>query len=303
VLTGKRLFRGDDDNDVQVLGRILQGCTDRPSDYAPAIPPALDAVTMRGLDVNTLARFATAREMATALERAVPMATVSEVGDWVTDAARETLDERSAKIASMETDSAIYTTAPPRDDPPPQVPASGSFSQRMELPATAIERVPPPQSNASPSPQLPKRRVWPVLVGASLLVVLGFVAGVLRPWTKLKTPAIDLAPSATKITTAAATATETASSTATPTSTATAAAAQAMPSAVPATTESASASATPAESAPSIAPAAHGPPGSVTHVTTRPGPGATPPSSKDCDPPYTLDDQGRKYFKPECFKQ
>ena len=66
---------------------------------------------MRGLSVDPDERFATARDMARALEEAIPLATASRVGDWVEETAKDALDERSARIASIE--SASSTQAPP----------------------------------------------------------------------------------------------------------------------------------------------------------------------------------------------
>jgi serine/threonine-protein kinase len=64
-----------------------------------------------------------------------------------------------------------------------------------------------------------------------------------------------------------------------------------------------------ASSAPPLDPSA--PPATASHgVAHRPLPApppaptpAAPRPKRDCDPPYTLDDQGRKHFKPECYLQ
>jgi len=104
ALAGRRLFYGD--NDAHVLEQVLRGCTDPPSKYHAGLPAALDEVTMRGLSVDPTKRFQTAREMARALEVATSLATPSMIGEWVETTARETLLERSVRIASIESDSA-----------------------------------------------------------------------------------------------------------------------------------------------------------------------------------------------------
>jgi serine/threonine-protein kinase len=106
TLTGARLFKGD--NEAQILDGVLKGATVPPSKHVPNLPGALDDVVMRGLSLDPAARFATAREMARALEDAtLPMMAPSKVGDWVAEAARETLAERSALIARIESDSSV----------------------------------------------------------------------------------------------------------------------------------------------------------------------------------------------------
>ena len=57
---------------------------------------------MRGLARDRDERFATAREMAVALERAVPPATAREIGEWVEATARVELDQRAAIGAAIE---------------------------------------------------------------------------------------------------------------------------------------------------------------------------------------------------------
>jgi len=113
TLTGKRLFAGE--NEADLFGRVLAGATVPPSHHVPGLPPALDEVTMRGLRMDPAERFATAREMARALENAAPLVATSVIGEWVEMIAKETLEERSTRIAAIETESASDSTlqAPP----------------------------------------------------------------------------------------------------------------------------------------------------------------------------------------------
>ena len=123
ALTGRRLFRAD--NDAQTLDRVLKGCDVPPSRFAPGLPAAIDEVTMRGLRVDPAERFATARDMARALEEAIALAPASRIGDWVEASAKDTLDQRSARIASIESDSSLR--APPSPSP------TSSASQPAEI--------------------------------------------------------------------------------------------------------------------------------------------------------------------------
>ncbi len=105
ALTGQRLFRGDTESIV--LARILNGEVSPPSKVAPELPPELDALVMRGLSRDPNARFATAREMALALDKCVAPASLAEMSEWLETAAGSMLTERAAKVKAIENDSGI----------------------------------------------------------------------------------------------------------------------------------------------------------------------------------------------------
>jgi eukaryotic-like serine/threonine-protein kinase len=73
-----------------------------PSAERPEVPPALDAVVMKGLARNAKDRFETAREMATALEAAVHVAIAPTVGAWVEGVAADLLSEQAGRVAEIE---------------------------------------------------------------------------------------------------------------------------------------------------------------------------------------------------------
>jgi serine/threonine-protein kinase len=100
ALTGRRLFNGD--KETQILGEVLYAHVDPPSRFSRDVPPELDAIVLRALDRDPEARFDTARSMIRAIEAALPIATASEVGDWVEALAGTVLDERARTIASIE---------------------------------------------------------------------------------------------------------------------------------------------------------------------------------------------------------
>jgi serine/threonine-protein kinase len=102
MLTGKRLFGGGDEG--QTVYKILHAPIDPPSQYVPDLPAALDAVVLRGLSREPRDRFATAKDMARALEAGFPLATASKVGDYVESAAGTLLDSRSRELAAIESD-------------------------------------------------------------------------------------------------------------------------------------------------------------------------------------------------------
>src|SRR5438552_16435283 len=97
VLTARRLFYGE--SDAAVMANILASRVDPPSKHAHGLAPALDIVTLRALERDPAKRFATAREMARALERSILLASSSEIGEWVEQIAGRSLAERAEWIA------------------------------------------------------------------------------------------------------------------------------------------------------------------------------------------------------------
>src|SRR5215472_14245342 len=94
MLTGERLFTGE--NELDVVAKLLQRDIRPPSQIVPDVPPALDALVMRGLDSQTRQRFASAREMCLALGACgVPEAQSLEVGEWVERSAAQAIADRS----------------------------------------------------------------------------------------------------------------------------------------------------------------------------------------------------------------
>lgn len=106
MLTGRRLFQSDYQS--AILARAQQTEIDPPSKYAE-VPSGVDDLVLRGLARDPDDRFSTAREMAIALERTMPLATPSRVGEWIEDVAREILVARDERVAEIE------RAAPERD--------------------------------------------------------------------------------------------------------------------------------------------------------------------------------------------
>jgi tRNA A-37 threonylcarbamoyl transferase component Bud32 len=87
MLAQERLFRAS--SDAQTLLRVLNDVVSPPSKHRPEISPSLDAVVLRALDRDVGRRFATAAELADALESAMlekkDVATESHVAAWMED--------------------------------------------------------------------------------------------------------------------------------------------------------------------------------------------------------------------------
>jgi serine/threonine-protein kinase len=267
---------------------------------------------MRGLNVDPAQRFATAREMSRALEQAIPLAMVSTVGDWVESAAKDTLDARYARVASVENDSSVQAQLPP-------LPEAGDDAYRSAIAASRIIRNPlqsapaalagprraavrrerenrestePPSSPASLPPAAPSharhpRGVW--LAAAATAGLLLLAAIVMRVWTRPVWPAAaeraPAAPSSFELVSAPVV---------------TMASVGPLTSSIPAPSSPSSAPA-PSLQVPQTlvaSPAASGGRGAV-QAPSRPRTRTAP--APNCDPPFTLDEQGRKSFKPECY--
>jgi len=97
-LTGQRLFGGGEP--ANVIARLMQW--EAAESAFERVPEAFRAITRRALAVRPEERFATAREMAVAIQNAVPPAGGMVIAEWLQSRAGETLAERAAIIADME---------------------------------------------------------------------------------------------------------------------------------------------------------------------------------------------------------
>jgi serine/threonine-protein kinase len=103
ALVGRRLFKGDSEGEI--VKKVLDAEAERPSKLVPELPSQLDEIVLRGLARDPGDRFATAREMGRALERCMPMAPTSEVGEYVETMAATSLAQRAARMAEIESSS------------------------------------------------------------------------------------------------------------------------------------------------------------------------------------------------------
>jgi serine/threonine-protein kinase len=109
ALVGRRLFRGD--NDGEVLERLLFGSIEPPSAHAE-VGPELDAVVLKALEKQADQRFATAREMALALEGALRPALASQVSAWMSELVGTNLEKRAQRMAELESSEFFHLLTP-----------------------------------------------------------------------------------------------------------------------------------------------------------------------------------------------
>jgi serine/threonine protein kinase len=277
TLVGQRLFVGDSHG--VVVGKILHGEVPAPGQKVEGIPPALDAIVLRGLARDPEERYATAREMAVDLERSVGGAPQSVVGEWVERLAGSVLQTRDALVSSVESASLPEAV--------PEIPTRLDNPSVPKIAATPVPASHPTPFAAQSPGDPPARRPLAPLVAAAALLLLG--AGALwarRAGEVAASPARhEAAPTAPSEPAAAA-----------PTS--------ASPGSAPSPDPS-----PPTASAPTAS-AAPAPPASLgarpLAASARPlapvaGPLKPPTKKANCSPPYRVDADGIRHMKPECF--
>ena len=142
ALTGRRLFKADDI--AALVYSIINEEIDPPSKYDPSLPAGIDAVVMRGLDRDANNRFASAREMAVALERTIAPAPAREIAAWMKEVAGDALAWRVELVHRIEAETS--TSLPP----PEMLHDSPAQAMKIDISSGVI------QNPTGSSPSLPK---------------------------------------------------------------------------------------------------------------------------------------------------
>ncbi|UJR83540.1 protein kinase domain-containing protein [Sandaracinus amylolyticus] len=168
ALTGRRLF--DADTDAEIAIRVSTAPVATLSSVDPSLAP-LDAVVTRALARSRDTRFASAREMSDALERAagptLGIASRREVGDAVARLARDLIDELREGAS----------TPAPIASRPDDVTRPVTTSAKRKRAEGASERG-PASADATSSPIVPPPRSSPVTWIALALSALALIVGV-----------------------------------------------------------------------------------------------------------------------------
>jgi serine/threonine-protein kinase len=176
MLAAQRLFAGR--SVAETIERVVSGdvpalglVTDRP------ISDRIEAVVLRGLCRDPAARFASAREMAAALEAAGRLVSPEAVGDWVSETAGAPLRDRASQLTWAE-NCAIGSARPDPDDLEPTLVRSLELREEPITRDFPLEAVAPGSTGPrreSPLPQPPRPRVGKrsvLLIGAATLASL-----------------------------------------------------------------------------------------------------------------------------------
>lgn len=321
ALVGHRLFQAD--NDVALYRKVLEEEIQSPASLVEGLPPRLVAATMKALERDPSRRFQTAQDMAVALEQAVRVVSPREIGRWVDSVAAEAIHHRTLQIKEVESGSSsirradFVGTAPLVEDiqsdqfsdsvvsvlsaAGASAPVLSSVSGDSPVPvATTADPVAPlfnasqPIADSLHDVELDaeerkgkSRGLLITLVAVSAVAVL-IVASVIALW-----PGADHSASAAPATSAG------------PPATLVPVVSTVLPE--PTTTSSADIEATAALSAsasPLPASAAALPPPRTIPARPPSPPAATrtsKPPRAGCSPPYTIDGDGIRIPKPECF--
>jgi serine/threonine protein kinase len=192
ALTARRLFSGDDD--VEIFSKALTARVEPPSKYARTSSPRalderdtvgwvkLDAAVLRGLARNPAERFASAQEMASALEECVEPATVAEVSAWLEGTTAG--GEEREQVASTERSSIVTVDERGIGAPLATLTKSGQDALAVQVRAGAEPVSNLAQADAAPSSgdsRLPSdiraprpRRAALLALGSAALALGGF---------------------------------------------------------------------------------------------------------------------------------
>lgn len=277
ALTGERLFKADDV--PSLVYSIINDKIRKPSTLVRDLPKRLDDILLRGLDREAPHRWATARDMAEALESVLAPAPPREIGEWVTLTAGDALAYRQELVHRMESATSMSMPPPLRIDSPgtPIEIASGIVPAEMP---DARSEAPTITNEASAEDPPPVRLPAPSMVEESTQITLrarASLAGWILAGTLLIASLIAFAARSWQLAAEATAGPE--------------------PSATP--------SAAPNESAIVIGGALRVPhPSPSQSGSASPGGWPRNPTPReDCEDPFMLDAQGVRHPKPQCFRR
>jgi serine/threonine-protein kinase len=143
-LTGRKLFHGESDS--ATVKRLVESNIVKPSLYAPAIPPELDAVVLRALARDPSDRYESALEFAEAIEASgAALASRREVGAMVRALVPQNVSAREALLKAIaETDRVHHPDSiAPRVDAPSKSVTRTAGSIGIDAPPVAVAPAPP----------------------------------------------------------------------------------------------------------------------------------------------------------------
>ena len=168
ALTGQRLFPQVDF--IQLAQLILTREHPPPSSVDASVPKELDEVVLKGLSFDPGKRWQTAHEMAVAIEKASPLASAREVGEWVRRIAEAPLGQRASSLKEIE------NVALPERQSGEKIPLhelTAAADPTEAAPGESDSRSPPPVTGSTMiAAGVPSRPRWLVLGGAAALLAL-----------------------------------------------------------------------------------------------------------------------------------
>jgi serine/threonine-protein kinase len=161
----------DADPELSSLDALLHAVTTpprRPSEFRHDVPSSLEEIVLRALRSDPAERFASAREMALALESAIPIAAPSIVGEWLERLAADKLRRHRELVAEMEARSVVTDVTPEAAGgivtPTPSVTPIASTAHGVELGPTLDKAA------------STRRRLYPAILWVTVAVVAALIA-------------------------------------------------------------------------------------------------------------------------------
>jgi serine/threonine-protein kinase len=174
AVVGRRLF--EDLNEARLLARALGEGVPPPSAFAAETTAALDAVVVRACAADPAQRFRTAQEMAAALAGAVRPASPEAVARWIARVAGDALAARDELVHETESFVGHEPSLSDSDWDEASDPAHGEIAVTL----SPVDPEAPTELALRPPPPRPRGRraaiassVVALAVGAGLVAVLG----------------------------------------------------------------------------------------------------------------------------------
>lgn len=291
MLTGERLFRAPNLSEASVMSLVLTKTISAPSHFNSLVSDVVNDIVLRALNREPSERFPSARDMALALERAIPIASQSRISECLTDFSAERLSQLTRTLSrTRRSASLVHRDLATRS----AAAISSTESDKTVISAPSHE---PPKPPPQPSSML-NRRGLAVSIGLIVLVTAG-----LGLWAHSRT-----APSAA----AASTHTDHQPTAPQGSGSVFSALSASPPTEGSAKPSAAAASAELVAETPAASRAAASPPGRPTATRTAPSKSSNKPHlsvrtatdvavKPNCDPPTYLDAQGIRHFKEGCL--
>lgn len=287
--TREKMWKGA--SDVNIMHLVLNGKIPKPSDKAPDVPAELERIVEKALAFDREERYATAAELETDLEAFLggyTAVTSRHISNFVSGEFAEIREQRR-RVINAELSRRAAASHAAAEGIPPAVPtlhdyghATGTASRSRPSASQAA-----PAPSVPPAPRLTATRILGAVVAALAVAVCGAAwrGGIFGGAPAVSAPSVSVA--------SAPPSTPAREEPILPSS-----APLATSSAAPEPSASASAAPSVLARAPEFAP--------LPRRLPRAAPPLPPPArasapKRDCDPPYTLDVDGTKRFKPECL--